>query len=73
MLTVQNIETHYGASQALFGISMNVRNGEVVTLIGRNGMGKTTSINSIMGITPITRGSIFFEDVQIEHLSLIHI
>ena len=68
MLTVQNIETHYGASQALFGISMNVRNGEVVTLIGRNGMGKTTSINSIMGITPITLGSIFFEDVQIEHL-----
>ena len=68
MLTVQNIETHYGASQALFGISMNIRNGEVVTLIGRNGMGKTTSINSIMGITPITRGSIFFEDVQIEHL-----
>ena len=68
MLTAQNIETHYGASQALFGISMNVRNGEVVTLIGRNGMGKTTSINSIMGITPITRGSIFFEDVQIEHL-----
>ena len=64
MLTVQNIETHYGASQALFGISMNVRNGEVVTLIGRNGMGKTTSINSIMGITPITRGNIFFENVM---------
>ena len=68
MLTVQNIETHYGARQALFGISMNVRNGEVVTLIGRNGMGKTTSINSIMGITPITRGNIFFENVKIEHL-----
>jgi|TARA_B100000676_G_scaffold253051_1_gene258694 branched-chain amino acid transport system ATP-binding protein len=68
LLTVQNIETHYGASQALFGISMNVRNGEVVTLIGRNGMGKTTSINSIMGITPITRGNIFFENVKIEHL-----
>ena len=68
MLTVKNIETHYGASQALFGISMNVRNGEVVTLIGRNGMGKTTSINSIMGITPITRGNIFFENVRIEHL-----
>ena len=68
MLTLQNIETHYGASQALFGISMNVRNGEVVTLIGRNGMGKTTSINSIMGIAPITRGNIFFENVKIEHL-----
>ena len=66
MLTVQNIETHYGASQALFGISMNVRNGEVVTLIGRNGMGKTTSINSIMGITPITRGNIYFENVKFE-------
>ena len=47
---------------------MNVRNGEVVTLIGRNGMGKTTSINSIMGITPITQGGIFFENVRIEHL-----
>lgn len=68
MLTVQNIETHYGASQALFGISMHVRNGEVVTLIGRNGMGKTTSMNSIMGITPITRGNIIFENVRIEHL-----
>ena len=40
----------------------------MVTLIGRNGMGKTTSINSIMGITPITRGNIFFENVKIEHL-----
>ncbi len=47
---------------------MNVRNGEVVTLIGRNGMGKTTSMNSIMGITPITQGGIFFENVRIEHL-----
>ena len=47
---------------------MHVRNGEVVTLIGRNGMGKTTSINSIMGITPITRGNIIFENVRIEHL-----
>ena len=68
MLTVQNIETHYGASQALFGISMNVRNGEVVTLIGRNGMGKTTSINSIMGITPITRGSIFLKIYKLNTL-----
>ena len=40
----------------------------MVTLIGRNGMGKTTSINSIMGITPITRGNIIFENVRIEHL-----
>ena len=68
MLVVRGIETHYGASQALFGVSLNVKSGEVVTLIGRNGMGKTTSINSIMGITQITRGEIFLENESIDHL-----
>ena len=68
MLVVREIETHYGASQALFGVSLNIKSGEVVTLIGRNGMGKTTSINSIMGITQITRGEIFLENEQIDHL-----
>ena len=68
MLVVREIETHYGASQALFGVSLNVKSGEVVTLIGRNGMGKTTSINSIMGITQITRGEIFLENESIDHL-----
>jgi len=65
---VRGIETHYGASQALFGVSLNVKSGEVVTLIGRNGMGKTTSINSIMGITKITRGEIFLENQPINDL-----
>ena len=65
---VRKIETHYGASQALFGVSLNIKSGEVVTLIGRNGMGKTTSINSIMGITQITRGEIFLENESIDHL-----
>ena len=80
MLEVRGIETHYGASQALFGVSLSVNSGEVVTLIGRNGMGKTTSINSIMGITQITKGEIFLENEPIDHLesykinlSLIHI
>ena len=68
MLVVRGIETHYGASQALFGVSLNVKSGEVVTLIGRNGMGKTTSINSIMGITQITRGEIFLENQPINDL-----
>ena len=68
MLVVREIETHYGASQALFGVSLNIKSGEVVTLIGRNGMGKTTSINSIMGITQITRGEIFLENESIDHL-----
>ena len=66
MLTVTNIETHYGASQALFGLSITVEHGEVVSLLGRNGMGKTTTINSIMGITPISSGKILFEEEQID-------
>ena len=68
MLVVRGIESHYGASQALFGVSLSVKSGEVVTLIGRNGMGKTTSINSIMGITKITRGEIFLENQPINDL-----
>ena len=68
MLVVRGIESHYGASQALFGVSLSVNCGEVVTLIGRNGMGKTTSINSIMGIKKITRGEILLENEPINHL-----
>ena len=68
MLVVRGIESHYGASQALFGVSLKVNSGEVVTLIGRNGMGKTTSINSIMGIKQITRGEILLENEPINHL-----
>jgi branched-chain amino acid transport system ATP-binding protein len=68
LLAVRGIESHYGASQALFGVSLSVNSGEVVTLIGRNGMGKTTSINSIMGITKITRGEIFLENQPINDL-----
>ena len=68
MLAVRGIESHYGASQALFGVSLSVKSGEVVTLIGRNGMGKTTSINSIMGITKITRGEIFLQNQPINDL-----
>jgi branched-chain amino acid transport system ATP-binding protein len=61
MLTVERIETFYGASQVLFGMSLEVGAGEVVTLLGRNGMGKTTTIHSIMGILPIQAGTIRFE------------
>ena len=68
MLVVRGIESHYGASQALFGVSLSVNCGEVVTLIGRNGMGKTTSINSIMGIKKITRGEILLENQPINDL-----
>ena len=54
MLKVSEICTFYGASQALFGVSITVEEGEVVSLLGKNGMGKTTTVHSIMGITPIS-------------------
>jgi len=65
MLKVDRIETFYGKSQALFGVSLNVREGEVVTLLGRNGMGKSTTVRSIMGLTPIRSGRIVFEGTDI--------
>ena len=68
MLKVEQIETFYGSSQALFGVSLEVRAGEVVTLLGRNGMGKSTTIKSIMGLTQVTRGRITFNGIEIQHL-----
>jgi len=67
MLKVEQIETFYGTSQALFGVSLEVHNGEVVTLLGRNGMGKSTTIKSIMGLTPVRRGRIIFNGIEIQH------
>lgn len=68
MLKVEQIETFYGSSQALFGVSLAVHAGEVVTLLGRNGMGKSTTVKSIMGLTQVSRGRITFNDVEIQHL-----
>ena len=58
MLEVNNMETSYGQSQVLFGIDLKINQGEVVTLLGRNGMGKTTTINSIMGLVKTKSGEI---------------
>ena len=68
LLTVEGIDTFYGRSQVLFGMSLSIRAGEVVTLMGRNGMGKTTTIRSIMGLTPASRGRIGFRDADIRGL-----
>ena len=65
MLELKNVETFYGQSQVLFGVGLKVNNGEVVTLLGRNGMGKTTTIHSIMGIVKAKRGKIFLDNHQI--------
>jgi branched-chain amino acid transport system ATP-binding protein len=58
LLEVRDIETYYGESQALFGVSFEVNEGELVTLIGRNGMGKSTTVHSIMGLLTPRKGSI---------------
>ena len=65
MLRVDNIDTAYGTSQVLFGMSLAVEAGEVVTLMGRNGMGKTTTIRSIMGLLSPKAGAISFEGAAI--------
>jgi branched-chain amino acid transport system ATP-binding protein len=66
MLHVQQLEAFYGHSQVLFGLSLEIDPGEVVTLLGRNGMGKTTTVHAIMGILPSRRGQITFEGQRIE-------
>lgn len=68
MLKVEQITTFYGSSQALFGVSLEVGDGEVVTLLGRNGMGKSTTVKSIMGLTPISSGRISFNASAIDQL-----
>ena len=61
MLELRDVETAYGRSQVLFGVSLDVGASQVVSLLGRNGMGKTTTVKSIMGITAPRAGSIRFD------------
>lgn len=68
MLSVSGIETFYGVSQALFGVSLDVRKGQVVALLGRNGMGKTTTVNSIMGLNAPRTGEIRFNERSLHGL-----
>ena len=68
LLEVSDIETCYGLSQVLFGLSLAVAPGEMVTLMGRNGMGKTTTVRSVMGLTPAMAGSIRFDGTEIRGL-----
>ena len=65
LLEVSGIETSYGLSRVLFGISLAIAPGEMVSLMGRNGMGKTTTVRSIMGLTPPAAGSIRFAGAEI--------
>ena len=65
LLEISRLETFYGASQALFGVELTAGEGEVVALMGRNGMGKTTTIRSVLGLTPARGGSIRFAGAEI--------
>ena len=65
MLEVKDIEASYGPSQVLFGVSLSIQEGEVVSLLGRNGMGKTTTIRTMMGMGPLQSGSVTFEGTEV--------
>jgi branched-chain amino acid transport system ATP-binding protein len=69
MLKIKNINTYYGQVHALKNVSIHLNAGEIVTLIGANGAGKTTVLNSLSAITPVKSGEIFFEGFPINHLS----
>ena len=68
MLEINELETAYGQSQVLFGMELNVGKGEVVTLLGRNGMGKTTTLHSVMGLVPSRSGNIRFQGQELREL-----
>lgn len=68
MLKLKDVHAHYGESHILQGVSLEVKEGSVVALLGRNGMGKTTTIHSIIGFTPPSRGEITYQGYLISGL-----
>lgn len=69
MLRMKDVVVHYGAVEALKGISLEVEKGSITTLIGGNGAGKSTCLRAISGLVPVTRGEIWFEDHRINGLA----
>ena len=69
MLSLTNVETYYGSIRALKGVSLDVPEGQTVTLLGANGAGKTTTLKTISGITPAARGSIAFMGQRIDRMA----
>ena len=61
LLEVRDVSVHYGRIQALHGVSLKVHQGELVTLLGSNGAGKTTMMRAISGLRPLTSGSVWFD------------
>jgi branched-chain amino acid transport system ATP-binding protein len=69
MLTLEDVHAHYGKSHVLQGVKLYVEEGEAVALLGRNGVGKTTTLRSIMGLTRPSGGSVIFNDIRINDLA----
>jgi branched-chain amino acid transport system ATP-binding protein len=69
LLEVQDLQTAYGSSQVLFGVNWSVASGDVATLLGRNGMGKTTTVRSVLGLTPARAGRVRFLGESIASLA----
>lgn len=69
LLSIEQIDTCYGSSQVLFGLNLQIKKGEVATLLGRNGVGKTTTLRSILGLTAISLGRIEFLGQRIDKMS----
>jgi branched-chain amino acid transport system ATP-binding protein len=73
MLSLTDVHTYYGKSHILHGVSLEVAAGEVVGLLGRNGVGKSTTLKSVMGLAPPTRGRVTFEGRDITGLAPHHL
>jgi len=69
LLELRDVSVHYGKIQALHGISIEVNEGEIVTLIGANGAGKTTTLKTVSGLRPLSRGSVWFEGADISRMA----
>ena len=67
MLTIEDLHTYYGDSYVLQGVTLSLQPGQIVALLGRNGVGKTTLVRSIIGLTPAQRGRILFNGADITH------
>src|SRR6516165_8741713 len=68
MLSIRDVHTYYGDSYVLQGVTLALKPGQIVALLGRNGVGKTTLVRSIMGLTPARRGTILFKNRDITHI-----
>ncbi|HEX6774986.1 MAG TPA: ATP-binding cassette domain-containing protein, partial [Methylomirabilota bacterium] len=73
MLTLDNVHTYYGKSHILHGVSIEVQPGEVVGLLGRNGVGKSTTLKTVMGLVRPSEGTVTFEGKQVGGMAPHHL